>query len=88
MLTSKCSPLDTAGLVGAGRRRANRRRPPGDSWEAVSWSTCQRLLPDLLAVAEYAARLDVVTGGLLHGSSLYPRGAGPTLGGSAVAEQP
>jgi hypothetical protein len=88
MLTSKCSPLDTAGLVGAGRRRANRRRPPGDSWEVASWSICQRLLSDLLAVAEHAARLDVVTGGLLHGRSLYPRGAGPTLGGSAVAEQP
>ena len=78
MLTSKYSPRDTAGLVGAGRRRANRRRPPGDSWEVASWSICQRLLSHLLAVAEHAARLDVVTGGLLHGRSLYPRGAGPT----------
>src|SRR4029453_11459443 len=79
MPTSKCSPLDTAGLGGAGRRRANRRRLPGDSWEVASWSICQRLLSDLLAVAEHAARLDVVTGGLLYGRSLYPRGAGPTL---------
>jgi hypothetical protein len=56
MLMSKCSPLETAGLVGAGRRRANGCRLPGDSWEVASWSTCQRLLSDRLAVAEHAAR--------------------------------
>jgi hypothetical protein len=89
MLTSKYSPLeDTAGLVGAGRRRANRCRLPGDSWKLASWSTSQRLLSDLLAVAENAARLDVVTGGLLHGRVTPSCGAGPTLARSAMAEQP
>ena len=88
MLTSKCSALETAGLVGAGRRRSNRCRLPGDSWEVASWSTCQRLLSDLLVVAEHAVRLDVVTSGLLHGRVTLAAGRGQPWGGSAVAEQP
>jgi hypothetical protein len=81
-----CSPLDTQqGPVGAGRRRANRCRLSGDSWAVARWSTCQRLLPDLLAVAEHAERLDVVTGGLLHRGVSLP--AGPTLEAWPVAER-
>jgi hypothetical protein len=66
--------------VGAGRRRTHRCRLSGDSWEVASWSTCQRLLPDLLAVAEHAARLDVVTGGLLHHGVVHLRGQSWRLG--------
>jgi hypothetical protein len=86
MLTSKCSPLETAGLVGASRRRSIDAASP----DIVGRWPASRPASDscpICWVAEHAVRLDVVTGGLLHtAGSLYLRG-GPTLGGSAVADQ-
>ncbi|MDR7277912.1 FxSxx-COOH system tetratricopeptide repeat protein [Catenuloplanes atrovinosus] len=52
---------------------------PDDSWEVERWDDCQRLLPQVLAVAEHAERLHVGeddAGFLLHRASAYLRESG------------
>ncbi|MEU4564696.1 FxSxx-COOH system tetratricopeptide repeat protein, partial [Actinoplanes sp. NPDC023936] len=52
---------------------------PNDSWEPARWPQCQRLLPQVLAVAEHAERLQVGgehAGWLLDRSSTYLRERG------------
>ena len=63
---------------------------PQDSWELANWSTCQRLLPHLLAVTGHAERLKIrgeQTGDLLSRASLYLRARGQPQQARPLAER-
>jgi tetratricopeptide (TPR) repeat protein len=63
---------------------------PNDSWEVPTWPTCERLLPQLLAVAGHADRLEVAgeqAGWLLDRASTYLRERGLYRQAKPIAEQ-
>jgi tetratricopeptide (TPR) repeat protein len=63
---------------------------PNDSWEVPTWSACERLLPQLLAVAGHAERLGVAgerAGWLLDRASTYLRERGLYRQARPIAEQ-
>jgi tetratricopeptide (TPR) repeat protein len=63
---------------------------PNESWEVATWPTCERLLPQLLAVTGHAARLGVAgerAGWLLDRASTYLRERGQYRQARPLAEQ-
>jgi len=63
---------------------------PNDSWGVVTWSACERLLPQVLAVAGHAERLGVAggqAGWLLDRASTYLRERGQYRQARPVAER-
>jgi tetratricopeptide (TPR) repeat protein len=65
-------------------------RFPDRSWEVAAWSTCQRLLPHVLAATEHAQRLDVSReegGWLLDRAAAYLQGRGQPRQARPVAER-
>jgi tetratricopeptide (TPR) repeat protein len=70
--------------------RLLRRGFPKDSWEVATWPTCQRLLPQALAVAGHAERLEVAgdqAGWLLNRASAYLRERGQYRQARPIAER-
>jgi tetratricopeptide (TPR) repeat protein len=62
---------------------------PDESWEVATWPTCQRLLPQVLAVAGHAEQLRVagqMAGWLLDRASNYLRGRGLYRQARPIAE--
>jgi tetratricopeptide (TPR) repeat protein len=67
-----------------------RRGFPKHSWEVATWPTCQRLLPQALAVAGHAERLEVAreqAGWLLNRASAYLRERGQYRQARPIAER-
>jgi tetratricopeptide (TPR) repeat protein len=63
---------------------------PNDSGEVATWPTCERLLPQVLAVAGHAERLGVAgeaAGWLLDRASTYLRGRGQYRQARLIAER-
>jgi tetratricopeptide (TPR) repeat protein len=63
---------------------------PNESWEVVTWPTCERLLPHLLAASGHAERLGVAreqAGWLLDRASTYLRERGQYRQAWPIAEQ-
>jgi tetratricopeptide (TPR) repeat protein len=67
-----------------------RERFPNESWEVAIWPTCERLLPQVLAVAGHAERLGVdgeQAGWLLDRASRYLRERGQYRQAMPIAER-
>jgi tetratricopeptide (TPR) repeat protein len=63
---------------------------PNESWEVAAWPECERLLPQVLAVARHAERLGVAreqAGWLLDRASTYLRERGLYRQARPIAEQ-
>ena len=63
---------------------------PNESWEVTTWPECERLLPQVIAVAGHAERLGVAgakAGWLLDRASTYLRGRGQYRQARPLAER-
>jgi tetratricopeptide (TPR) repeat protein len=63
---------------------------PNESWEVATWRDCERLLPQVLAVAGHAERLGMAgeqAGWLLDRASTYLRGRGQYQQARPIAER-